>query len=66
LFQERTVLVDPKVRALEALRKFNREKALKTERILAQRRRVAKALEAEEKLAQAAEARAARGARVSR
>ena len=59
--------VDPKVKALEALRKLNREKALKTERVLAQRRRTAKALEAEEKLAQAAEARAvARGARVSR
>jgi len=51
--------VDPKVRALEALRKLNREKALKTERVRAQRRRAAKAIEAEEKLAQAAEARAA-------
>jgi len=59
--------VDPKAKALEALRKLNREKALKTERILAQRRRTAKALEAEEKLAHAAEARAAaRGVRVSR
>lgn len=61
--------VDPKAKALEALRKLNREKALRTERVLAQRRRVAKALEAEEKHAQAAEARAVaktKGARVSR
>ena len=59
--------MDPKAKALEALRKLNREKALKTERILAQRRRTAKALEAEEKLAQAAESRAAaRGTRASR
>lgn len=67
------VVLDSKAKALKALRKRNREKALRTERVLAQRRRVAKALEAEEKLAQAAEARAAAaaskakgGARVSR
>ena len=61
--------VDPKAKALEAVRKLNREKALRTETLLAQRRRAAKALEAEEKLAQAAEARASaktKGARVSR
>lgn len=61
--------VDPKAKALEAVRKTNREKALRTERVRAQRRRAAKALEAEEKLAQAAEARASaktKGARMSR
>lgn len=60
--------VDPKAKALEAVRKTNREKALKTETLLAQRRRAAKALEAEEKLAQAAEARVTKtkGARMSR
>jgi hypothetical protein len=60
--------VDPRAKALEAVRKTNREKALKTETLLAQRRRAAKALEAEEKLAQAAEARIAKtkGVRVSR
>lgn len=57
------VVVDPKAKALEAVRKTNREKALKTERVLAQRRRAAKALEAEEKLAAAAAARAASRAR---
>ena len=59
---------DPKVKALEALRKTNREKALKTERVLAQRRRAVKALEVEEKLAHAAEAHVAKAkrARMSR
>ena len=60
------VVVDPKVKALEAVRKTNREKALKTERVLSQRRRTAKALEAEEKLAEAAAARAAAKGRGSR
>ena len=53
------VVVDPKAKALEAVRKTNREKALKTATLLAQRKRAAKALEAEEKLAAAAAARAA-------
>lgn len=57
---------DPKAKALEAVRKLNREKALKTETLLAQRKRTAKALEAEEKLAEAAAARAAAKGRVSR
>ena len=52
------VVVDPKVKALEAVRKLNREKALKTETLLAQRKRAVKAIEAEEKLAEAAAARA--------
>ena len=65
------VVVDPKAKALEAVRKLNREKALKTETLLAQRKRVIRALEAEEKLAEAAAARAVprdagRGSRHSR
>ena len=36
------VVVDPKAKALEAVRKLNREKALKTETLLAQRKRVIK------------------------
>ena len=52
------VVVDPKLKALEVVRKLNREKALKTETLLAQRKRAVKALEAEEKLAEAAAARA--------
>jgi len=59
-------VVDPKVKALEAVRKLNREKALKTETLLAQRKRAVKALEAEEKLAEAAAARAAASKRGSR
>ena len=60
------VVVDPKAKALEAVRKLNREKALKTATLLAQRKRVIRALEAEEKLAEAAAARAVAKGRGSR